>query len=435
MKLTADQLTQKLAAELGVNTVSTDASTRASHIIDGCQPALVCAPETADQVAAALRLCFEAKATVAPYGGGTAVSIGNAPRAVDMALDLNRLNRVVEHDHANLTTTVEAGIPLRHLQQFLAEQKQFVPLDPAHSQRATVGGIVATNLNGPRRTYYGSVRDLVIGIRVVLASGESIKAGGKVVKNVAGYDMCKLFVGSLGTLGIITQITLRTSPIPETAATLIASGNAAQVSDLGHAIDHSPLLPAAVAILNPAACEEKHIGGAGCKLAVCSEGFAETVARHVRDAKAMAERLGLATESFEDGVQRQFWAAISDFPLSSAGWVFRLTVPRAATAAAIKTIESWQTDEFRPAIVADPMAGTLWIAARASDAAVNQFRKLIAYAREQRGHAVVLVAPSKLKRSIDVWGAPPPTVALMRKIKEQFDPDGLLNPGRYIGGI
>jgi glycolate oxidase FAD binding subunit len=435
MKLGLDQLVQKLAAELGSDWVSTAASMRASHMVDGRQPALVCAPETPDQVAAALRLCSEAGATVTPYGGGTAISIGNAARAVDVALDLNRLNRVVEHDHANLTATVEAGITLTRLQQCLAEQKQFVPFDAPYPERATVGGIVATNLNGPRRCYYGSVRDLVIGMKVVLASGEPIKAGGKVVKNVAGYDMCKLFVGSLGTLGIITQVTLRASPIPETAATLMASGTLAQLVDLADNIGRSPLLPAAVVILNPLACKEMNSGRDDWQLAVWSEGFAETVARHMRDAKAMAERLGLGSELFGNSLHSQFWAAIDNFPLSSDRLIFRLTVPRASTEDAIKTIERWQADEFHPAIVADATAGTLWIAAPASSVATNQFHELIAHAREQRGHAVMLAAPRELKQSVDVWGSPPPALALMRKIKDQFDAQGLLNPGRYVGGI
>jgi glycolate oxidase FAD binding subunit len=435
MKLAVDQLAQRITAELGSRWVSTDVSMRASHAINGRQPALVCAPEAAEQIAAALRLCAEAGATVAPYGGGTAISIGNAAFPVDVALDLNRLNRVVEHDHANLTATVEAGIILSRLQELLAQQKQFAPFDPPHSERATVGGIVATNLNGPRRSYYGSVRDLIIGMKVVLASGEPIKVGGKVVKNVAGYDMCKLFVGSLGTLGIITQVTLRASPVPETAATLIVSGTAVQLTELTNAIGHSPLLPAAVVILNPLACGELNIGGADWKLAVCSEGFADTVARHMRDAKAMAERFGLAAESLEDHMHRQFWAAVENFPLSSDRLVLRLVVPRATTADAIKTIESWQVDGFRPAIVADAMAGTLWIAAPASAAAANQFPKLIAYAYERRGHAVMLAAPLEFKQSVDIWGSPPPALELMRKIKKQFDPHGLLNPGRHLGGI
>ena len=435
MKLAVDQLAQKLAAELGDHWVSADAHIRAGHTIDEREPSLVCAPAGPEQIAAALRLCAEAGATVAPYGGGTAITIGNAALPLDVALDLNRLNRVVEHDHANLTATIEAGITLAGLQRFLGQQKQFAPFDPPHPERATVGGIVATNLSGPRRSYYGSVRDLVIGMKVVLASGELIKAGGKVVKNVAGYDMCKLFVGSLGTLGIITQITLRASPVPESAATWIASGSRAMVTNLAHAIADSPLLPAAVVIMNPSACEELNFGGADWKLALCSEGFAETVARHMRDATALGERLGLAAESLEDSQHSRFWAAIENFPLSSERLIFRLTVPRAATADAVKAVESWQADGFRSAMVADPMAGVLWIAAPASAAAANHFPRLIAYAHERRGHAVMLAAPLEFKQSLDVWGSPPPALGLMRHIKEQFDPHRLLNPGRFIGRI
>jgi glycolate oxidase FAD binding subunit len=435
MKLAIDRLAQRLAASLGGHSVSTDASVCGSRTIDGRQPTLVCRPETADQVAAGLRLCSEAGATVIPYGGGTAISIGNAARHIDVIMDLKRFNRVIEHDDANLTTTVEAGITLTRLEEFVARNKQFVPFDPPHPERATVGGIIATNLNGPRRSYYGSVRDLVIGMKVVLASGEQIKAGGKVVKNVAGYDMCKLFVGSLGTLGIITQVTLRTSPLPETAATLTAAGTAMQVFNLADHIAHSPLLPAAVVILSPLACQEMNTDGANWKLAVWSEGFGETVARHMRDAKAMAEGVGLGADLLQNSLHGQFWAGIRDFPLPSDRLVFRLTVPRASIADAITTIENWQADECRPAIVADAVAGTAWIAAPPSQPAANQFPKLVALAREQRGHVAMLVAPLELKQSVDVWGSPPPALALMRKIKEQFDPLGLLNPGRYVSAI
>jgi glycolate dehydrogenase FAD-binding subunit len=435
MKLAIDQLAQRLAAELGGNGVSTDASLRAFRAIDGHQPSLVCLPESAEQLAAGLRVCSEAEATVVPYGGGTAMTIGNAARPMDVVLDLKRFNRVIEHDDANLTTTVGAGIGLNELQVTLARQQQFLPFDPPHPDRATIGGTIATNLNGPRRSYYGSVRDLVIGTKLVLASGEQIKAGGKVVKNVAGYDMCKLFVGSLGTLGIMTQITVRTSPIPETAATLTASGTSAQVLNLVNDIAHSPLLPAAVVILNPFAGREMNTGDLDWKLAVGSEGFAETVARHVRDAKAMAERIGLRADLLQDNLHSRFWDGFRDIPLAPDRLVFRLTVPLASMAHTMATIESWQTDGFYPALAGDAMAGILWIAAPPSMAAASQFRKLVALAGEQRGHAVMFAAPSELKQSVDVWGLPPPALALMRKIKQQFDPQGMLNPGRHINRI
>ena len=164
--------------------------------------------------------------------------IGNPPTRLDVVVDLSRMNRVIEHDDANLTATVEAGISINRLQQVIAERNQFLPFDPPCALRASVGGTVAANLNGPRRSFYGNVRDLVIGMRVALATGEHIKAGGKVVKNVAGYDMCKLFVGSFGTLGIITEITVRMAPLPEASATLLASGSLLQILELERDLSH-----------------------------------------------------------------------------------------------------------------------------------------------------------------------------------------------------
>src|SRR3990172_12840941 len=182
MKSTVDQLAQRLGAELGAAAVLTEQSMLASHIVDGMQPALVCSPSTSEQIAAALRICAEAEAAVIPWGGGTAMPIGNRPSALDVVIETSRLDRAIEHDDANLTATVQSGITLMALQEILARQKQFLPFDPPFPARATIGGIVAASLNGPRHSCYGSVRGLVIGMKVALASGELIKAGGKVVK-------------------------------------------------------------------------------------------------------------------------------------------------------------------------------------------------------------------------------------------------------------
>src|SRR5436309_15213130 len=246
MKPSIDQLNKRLEVELGADAVKNDPSLLAAYTVDAKIPTLLCCPETPEQVAAALRLCSELDAAVSPWGGGAAVRIGNLPRQVDAILELSHLDRVIEHDHANLTATVQSGITLARLQQTLAPQNQFLPFDPPHAARSTIGGIVAANLNGPRRMFYGSVRDLVIGMKVALASGEQIKAGGKVVKNVASYDMCKLFVGSLGTLGVITEATLRLAPVPERAATVIVSGTSAQARQFVHDLSRSLLLPAAI---------------------------------------------------------------------------------------------------------------------------------------------------------------------------------------------
>jgi glycolate oxidase FAD binding subunit len=435
MKFSSDRLAQLLQGELGADAVTGEAALLAAHNVDGREPALVCFPASPEQVAAALRLCSEANAIVTPWGGGTSMGIGNPTRQVDIIIGLERLNLLVEHDQANLTATVQSGHRLAALQEVLARHNQFLPFDPPAPARATVGGVVATNLNGPRRNYYGGVRDLVIGMKIVLASGEQIKAGGKVVKNVAGYDMCKLFVGSLGTLGIISEITLRMVPIPETAATLIASGTLPKVQQFANELSRSKLLPSAVLLLNAQASKATDLAQSDWQLAVWCEGFEETVARHLRDAPALAQRIGLATAILKENEHRRFWDEIRDFPLQADRLVYRLTVPRASAAAVVQTIHAWSTIDFRPRIVSDTAMGIIWVSLDAKQGAIKWFAKLVAEAREHQGHAVMLAAPPNLKTDVDVWGSLPPTLSLMRKIKREFDPKNLLNPGRFVGGI
>ena len=434
MQLSSDRLAQSLEGELGAGAVTGEPALLAGHNVDGREPALLCFPVSPEQVAAALRLCSEANATMTPWGGGTAMAIGNPTRQVDIVIGLERLNLLVEHDQANLTATVQSGHRLAALQEVLARHNQFLPFDPPAPARATVGGVVATNLNGPRRSCYGSVRDLVIGMKIVLASGEQIKAGGKVVKNVAGYDMCKLFVGSLGTLGIITEVTLRMTPIPETAATLFASGTLPKVQQFANELSRSKLLPSAVLLLNAQASKATALAQSDWQVAVWCEGFEETVARHLRDAPALAQRIGLATAILHEDDHRRFWDKMRDFPLQ-AGLVYRVTVPRASMAEVIQTVHNWSTADFRPEIVSDTAMGIVWISLEVNDLAAQWFAKLIAEARAHRGHAIMLAAPTHLKRGIDVWGPAPPTLSLMREIKRQFDPKGLLNPGRFVGSI
>jgi glycolate oxidase FAD binding subunit len=435
MKPSGDRLAQSLEGELGAGAVTSEPSLVAAYSVDGREPALLCFPANPEQVATALRLCSEANATVAPWGGGTAMGIGNQLRQVDVVVGLERLNLLKEHDQANLTATVQSGHRLAGLQEVLARHNQFLPLDPPAPARATVGGVVATNLNGSRRSYYGSVRDLVIGMKVVLASGEQIKAGGKVVKNVAGYDMCKLFVGSLGTLGIITEVTLRMAPIPEAEATLIASGTLPEVQQFTDELSRSRLLPSAVLLLNAPASKARDLAHSDWQVAVRCDGFEETVARHLHDAAAMAQKISLASVILRENDHRRFWEKIGDFPLQADRLVYRVTIPRSSTAEIIQTVHSWSTEDFRPEIVSDAAMGIVWISLQINDPATQWFAKLIDEAQAHRGQAIVLAAPTNLKRGIDVWGPAPPTLSLMREIKRRFDPEGLLNPGRFVGGI
>jgi glycolate oxidase FAD binding subunit len=310
-----------------------------------------------------------------------------------------------------------------------------LPFDPPHGAHSTIGGIIAANLNGPRRMFYGSVRDLAIGMKVALLSGEQIKAGGKVVKNVAGYDMCKLFVGSFGTLGIVIETTVRMAPIPESAATMIALGRLGQAMQFVDEVSRSPLLPAAIVLMSPQTSRTANGAHGDWQVAIWSEGFEDSVGRHLRDTQAMAERLGLNIAVLREKSHEQLWTKMRDFPLEAERLIYRVTVKRGSVAEFVTTVADWEASDSQPALVADVVTGTVWISFAANEAAVTWFSKLIAAARDRQGHAIILAAPPGLKAGIDVWGSPPASLSLMREIKRQFDPQGLLNPGRFVAGI
>jgi glycolate oxidase FAD binding subunit len=435
MKLSADRLASRLEAELGAGAVTSQPELLAARAIDGINPLLICSPSNAEQVSAALRICVEADSAVTPWGGGTAMRIGNLPDRAAIIIEMSQLNRVVEHDHANLTSTMQSGITLAASQEFTAAERQFVPFDAPYPERSTIGGIVAANLNGARRGCFGSVRDLVVGMRVALPNGEQIKAGGKVVKNVAGYDMCKLFVGSLGTLGIITEVTVRMTPVPETAATVAVSGDVTKLLELARDLANSTLLPAAVLLMNATANGADQSRQRGWRLAVRTEGFAATVKRHLDELRSMADKFGMIAELLTDASHQTLWHDISDFPLLPDRLIYRLTLPRAALPEFINRVETWSPDGVGPAIVADLAAGTLWMAFTLNQAPAGDFERLISLAGEHRGQAIMLVSPPEFKRDVDVWGPPPAAFFLMRRIKQQFDPKGLMNPGRFVGRL
>ncbi|HET6317935.1 MAG TPA: FAD-binding oxidoreductase, partial [Chloroflexota bacterium] len=230
--------------------------------IDGMTPATHATPDTAEELAQALRAADEAGQAVAPVGGGTQLELGMPPRRVDVALHTGGLNRIVEYEPADLTMTVEAGMQFRDLQAALGKHGQFLALDPAVEPHATIGGIIATNASGPLRFSYGSARDLVIGTRVANADGTVTRAGGRVVKNVAGYDLNKLHIGALGTLGIIVELSFKLAPIPPSLATVVGQFSTLQgVADAVGAVLHSPLSPLAIEVLGDTKQLVFRIGG------------------------------------------------------------------------------------------------------------------------------------------------------------------------------
>ena len=430
MKLSADQLRARLERELGAESVESRPLFLEAYAVDGKPPGLVCLPATPEQVAAVLRLCAENQASVIPWGGGTSMSFGNIPRGVDVVLGLEKLDRLIEHDDANLTATAQAGMRVSAFRTMLAQRHQFFPVDPPHPAFATLGGIVAANINGPRRMQYGGVRDLVLGMKVTLATGEQIKSGGKVVKNVAGYDLCKLFVGALGTLGIVTEVTLRMAPLPESAASVVATGSLDRCARFVEQLSDGPLLPAAVSLLSAG-------GNTGTPaVATWVEGFEEAVARQLRDLAALSELAGLVCEVRRDEAHRRLWEEVADFGANGEGVLYRITAPLGAAAELLATIDRWRHEAATPArYVAHAGTGTVWLSAGNDPASLGWFPRLVALAESHKGHVVLAAAPPELKAGIDVWGTPPAGLKLMREIKGRFDPQGVLNPGRFVGGM
>ncbi len=425
-------LAPRLEALLGGEWVTVGDTSR--WAVDGVVPGIAVRPGDAEQVGAVLRLCGEAAAAVVPWGGGTAIEVGNPPRAAHVMLLTDRLSGLVEHDAANLTVTVGAGVTLGALDGVISGQGQFFPLEPPFSERATAGGAVAVNLNGPRRAHCGSARDLVIGARAAQADGTLIKAGGKTVKNVAGYDMCKLFIGSLGTLGVLTELTLRLLPVPETSRTVAVWG--ADPSDLlrlSGRVLASPLLPAAITVVDAVAGGALGRNAAG--LFMRATGFEAAVARQVRDVTAWAAQAALDPETVEGEAEGALWQAIRDFAWVRDGIAIRVTVPSGDVPAVFGRLRS--TLPTSTGVVAHAASGTIWIHADPAGFTATALDAVREISAGYSGNVLVARAPRALKASGDVWapGPPPRTLEIMRAIKQVFDPVGILNPGRFVAGI
>ena len=234
--------------------VVTDAAEIAAREVCGVRPAVVVRPADAAQIAEILRFAAAEKLAVIPTGGCTKLGIGSPPARYDIALDLSRMNRVLAYDPHDLTLGVEPGVRIEDLLRTLAEKKQFLPLAVPFSDRATIGGIVAANSSSPLRHAYGAVRDFCLGMEFVTGEGAQAKSGGRVVKNVTGYDLHKLLIGSLGTLAVITRVNFRTFPMPQAQGTFVASFSSAEAAfDFCRAVSHSVLTPQMVEVANPGA--------------------------------------------------------------------------------------------------------------------------------------------------------------------------------------
>lgn len=405
-----------------------------SFAIDGITPRSIETPNDAQEVARILKNASAEKLAVIPRGGGTMLDLGAPLPRADIILSLEKLNRVIDYQPANLTVRTEAGITLDALNQTLAQHGQFLPLDPPFPARATIGGILATNASGPLRIRYGSARDLLIGIRVALADGQMVKGGGQVVKNVAGYDLPKLFVGSLGTLGVIVEATFKLAPLPKTAATVFAAfENLDAVCGVAIKILQSPLLPDGLEILNRSASLALGLGD-GFALLARFGGVASAIERQARDVEKWSrENDSMATTIMDD--RASLWARLRDFIFEKETVVKIGALPTQIGAIGAEAERLAQEHGITSSFIAHAV-GILFVALDGDlDHVSNLTTALRQSAMAMNGHLTIQRAPRALRERVDVWGPLRNDFAVMQKLKKEFDPNGILNPGRFVGGI
>jgi glycolate oxidase FAD binding subunit len=393
--------------------------------IDGIQPAGVVAPGTAQEVAQVLRQCSSAGLAVVPRGGGTKLWLGNRPQQADFILSTERLKRVIEHAWGDMTATVEAGCTIDTFQQALKEHGQRLAADPMRPESATVGGLLATAESGTLRLRYGAVRDLVLGIEMALPDGSVIKPGGKVVKNVAGYDLDKLIIGSLGTLGVITRAVFRLHSIPVATATYSTVVNtASEANKLVLAILDSQLSYTGLQVRAQQAGE--------IAIDVRFEGIPESLRDQYLKLGRVAPGLMFAESADE------VWRARQQLFVHAGGSVVcKCSVLPANTGslcdAVFRQAESAQ-------LTATLVAQGNGVAEVRLDAARRQPQAEVLKALRGeldllQGTLVVQQSPVSMKEGLDVWGTVKDALPLMRQIKAKFDPARTLNPGRYVGAI
>ena len=416
----------------------------ASYAFDACVPKAVVLPGSVREVQDVLRFALEKGLSVMPAGAGTKLGIGNLPQKVDVILATTRLNSVVEYEPADLTVTVEAGIRLAALQAELAQHRQFLPLNPPYAGRCTLGGIVATNTSGSFRLRHGTARNQVLGMQVVHANGTVVKSGGKVVKNVAGYDLNKLYIGAFGTLGIITEITLKLAPIPTQQAILTTQFQSIQNAvDTGFSIVGSQTLPMFVNLFVNSELGSKGNSATRIEkkptLVVGFGGDSDTVAWQLaRCQEIMEQNSAMGVTSIEGELQQRLQDTMQKFPEvneTSDRIIVKVNLKRTDIAKFAEKIP-----EETGKIMALLGSGVLYLAIPIDS--VNDFQlladtltQLRQRAMEAQGNLTIEVAPPELKRHIDVWGSVGSTLRLMKQIKAKFDTDGLLNPGRFVSSL
>lgn len=398
-------------------------------------PSAVIYPSTVAELTKVMQSAYNHNWRVLACGSASKLSWGGVSKPIDLVISTQRLNQVIEHAVDDLTVTAQAGVKLADLQQVLFKTGQFLPLEPAYPKDATLGGIIATADSGSWRHRYGGVRDLLLGISFVRSDGEIAKAGGRVVKNVAGYDLMKLFTGSYGTLGIITEVTFRVYPVQEASGTVILTGEADAIATATKTLLASALTPTAADLVSTQLVTKLSIGQ-GMGLIVRFQSVNESVQEQSSRLLQLGQQLGLQGTLYVNSDEAHLWQSLSEqiwLTPQTPGITCKIGV---LPIAAIKTLTHFDT-----------LTSSTGLGRIHAGSGLGQLRfdlelampetiiKMRHQCQSDNGFLTILDAPIALKQQLDTWGYNGNALTIMRRIKQQFDPNYILSPQRFVGGI
>ncbi|HEX3143034.1 MAG TPA: FAD-linked oxidase C-terminal domain-containing protein, partial [Pyrinomonadaceae bacterium] len=399
---------------------------------------LVLTPGSPAEISNVVDLAARESQTIIPAGGATFLDAGNLLERPNLIVTTRRLSKLIHHEPADLVATAQAGLTLREFQDQLRQKGQWLPIDPPDDGTATLGAVVATGMSGPQQFGYGPVRSFVIGLRAILADGTTIKAGGNVVKNVAGYDLCKLFTGSYGTLGIITEVTFKLRPVPFETRTIVASGQRPVLTKIGKAIARETS-PVALELVSPSLANQiiAEVDRSEHLLLVRFAGASRAVVVETAHALKMLREQNIACATHDE--DEEIWSGVSK--AASAGsktLIWRANTRPSELASLLDDVAALEQDEASHVDLqwqASLGDGRLRVMARAAVYAgesVRTLQRMRQKAEGLGGHLVIERAPTEIKNEIDSWGGPGSAAELMQRVKQQLDPQNLFSPGRFF---
>jgi len=454
----------RLADLVGSARVIADPAQLAFYEIDGTRPSAALQPESSLQISEIIKFAAAERLGIVATGGRTKLNIGLPPKRYDLALDVSSLNKIIAYDPGDLTLSVEAGLPLAKLAPILAEHHQFLPLPVPFVSHTTIGGIIATGVDGPLRQFYGTARDFLLGMEFVTGEGVAAKSGGRVVKNVTGYDIHKLMIGALGTLGVITRVNFKTFPLPLGTRGFVGRfPTAQQACDMRNRIARSHLTPLTLDILSPSVTEifesqtatqfesepmpSDVLSRTEWATSVGFAGNEKIRERYLADLQRIAEEAGGTGLSVPEKALPAAFSREREFiPIalasSPATTVIKMSVLPAKIADMLTAAQkAAEANSLRWAALARGL-GIIYFALFPSalddgskQRVVNTTDSVHEACAKLGGQSTIPWCPTTWKSNLKVWGPENPDFPQMRKIKNVFDPQGILSPGRFVGGL